>query len=180
MVRSVLRVAGSCKRRRNLQKIRWNLQKPSRFAPKIAKINLDLLESRRISPNMVKISLGSPRMSSDLTKSRLDLLKCRRISPNLAQMSPDIARFVYNVDRVGWLEFWRRKPATRPAGVGSWGQKPVIDSRSGRFGWLTVRVRAGCLGWSGSRLGWTPLTIARQTKEVHVIRLQNPSHSKLQ
>ena len=79
----VERVARSCKRRWNLQKIRRNLQKPSRFAPKIAKISLDLLESHRISPNMVEISLGSPRMSSDLTKSRLDLLKCRRISPNL-------------------------------------------------------------------------------------------------
>ena len=72
------------KRRRNLQKIRRNLQKPSRSAPKIAEIGLDLLESRQISQNMVEISLGSPRMLSDLTKFRLDLLKCHRISPNLA------------------------------------------------------------------------------------------------
>ena len=66
------------------KKSRRNLQKPSRSAPKIAEISLDLLESRRISPNMVEILLGSPRMSPDLTKFRLDLLKCRRISPNLA------------------------------------------------------------------------------------------------
>ena len=65
-VRSVLRVAGSCKRRRNLQKIRQNLQKLSRSAPKIAKISLDLLESRRISPNLAW-------MSPDLTKSRLNV-----------------------------------------------------------------------------------------------------------
>uniref|UniRef100_A0A7N2N2R8 Uncharacterized protein n=1 Tax=Quercus lobata TaxID=97700 RepID=A0A7N2N2R8_QUELO len=70
--RSVLSVAGSCKRRRNLLKCRQNLQKPSRSAPKIAEISLDLLESRRISPNMVQISLGSPQMSPDLTKSRLN------------------------------------------------------------------------------------------------------------
>ena len=91
-VRSVLRVAGSCKHRRNLQKNRRNLQKSSKSAPKIAEISLDLLESRRISPNMVEISLGSPRMSPDLTKSRLDLLKCRRISPNLTWMSPDLTK----------------------------------------------------------------------------------------
>ena len=58
--------------------------KPSRTAPKIAEISLELLESRRISPNMVEILLRPPRMSPDLTKSRLDLLKCRRISLNLA------------------------------------------------------------------------------------------------
>ena len=129
-VRSVERVARSCKRHRNLQKIRRNLQKPSRSAPKIAEISLDLLKSRRISPNLVWISLH-------------------------------IARFVYNVGQVGWLGFWRRKPATRPAGVGSWAQKPVTDHRSGRFGRLPVRVRAGCSGWSGSGLGWTPLTIGK-------------------
>ena len=48
-VRSVQRAAGFCKRR-------WNLQKLSTFAPKTAEISLDLLESLRISPNMVKIS----------------------------------------------------------------------------------------------------------------------------
>ena len=47
--------------------------KTSRSAPKIVKISLDLLKSHRISPNMVEISLGSPRMSPDLTKSLLDL-----------------------------------------------------------------------------------------------------------
>ena len=167
-VRSVERVARSCKRHRNLQKIRRNLQKPSRSAPKIAEISLDLLKSRRISANMVEISLGSPRMSPDLTKFRLDLLKCRRISPNLVWISLHIARFVYNVGRVGWLGFWRRKPATRPTGVGSWAQKPVTDHRSGRFGRFPVRVRAGCSGWSGSGLGWTPLLITTATTRMKI------------
>ena len=161
-VRSVERVAGSCKCCWNLQKIRQNLQKPSRSAPKIAEISLDLLESRRISPNMVEISLGSPRMSPDLTKFRLDLLKCRRISPNLVWISLHIARLVYNVGRVGWLGFWRRKPATRPAGIGSWAQKPVTDRWSGRFGRLPVRVQEGYSGWSGSGLGWTPLLVYQE------------------
>ena len=118
-VRSVEKVTKSCKRRRNLQKNRQNLQKPSRSTPKITEFSLDLLECRRISPNMVEISLRSPRMSPDLTKSRLDLLECRRISPNLTWIFSNIAGFVYNVGRVRWLRFWRRKPATRPAGVGS-------------------------------------------------------------
>ena len=104
---------------------------------------LDLLECRRISPNFAWIS-------SKIARSHQISLECRRISLH-------IARFVYNVGRVGWLGFWRRKPATRPAGVGSWAQKPVTDRRSGRFGRLPVRVRAGCSGWSGSGLGWTPL-----------------------
>ena len=92
-VRSVLRVAGSCKRRRNLLEFRRNLlecrrnlQKPSRSAPKIAEISLDLLESRRISPNMVQISLGSPQMSPDLTKSRLN-------SPDLTQSRLNVAGY---------------------------------------------------------------------------------------
>ena len=111
---------------RNLQKICWNLQKPSRSTPKIAEISLDLLKS------------------------------CR-ISPNLAWISPNIAKFVYNIGRVGWLRFWKRKPATRPAGVGSWVWKPVTDRRSGRFGRFLIRVQVGCSSWSGFELGWTPL-----------------------
>ena len=67
-VRSVEKVAGYCKRRRNLQKICRNLQKLTRFASKIAEISLDLLESRRISPNMVEIS-------QDLLEFELDLAR---------------------------------------------------------------------------------------------------------
>ena len=66
--------AKSCKRRRNLQKIRWNLQKPSRSTPKITEFSLDLLESHQI-----------------WSRSRLDLLECRRISPNLAWISSNVA-----------------------------------------------------------------------------------------
>ena len=151
-VRSVEKVAKSCKRRQNLKKIRRNLQNPSRSTPKITEFSLDLLESRRISPNMVEISLRSPRMSPDLTKSRLDLLECRRISPNLTWIFSNIAGFVYNVGRVGWLRFWRRKPATRLAGVGSWVRKSVADHQSGQFGRFSVQVQAGCSSWSGSGL----------------------------
>ena len=126
-----------------------------RMSPNLTKSRLDLLECRRISPNLAWIS-------SNVAGSNQISLGCRWISPNLAWISPNIAGFVYNVGRVGWLGFWRRKPATRPAGVGSWGQTPVTDRRSGRVGRLPVRVRAGCSGWSGSGLGWTPLLIIRQ------------------
>ena len=102
-------------------------------------------KSAWISSNLV----GSHQIWS---RSCLDLLECRRISPNLVWNSLHIARFVYNVGRVGWLGFWRRKPTTRPAGVGSWAQKPVTEPSE----WS---VRAGCSGWSGSGLGWTPLTL---------------------
>ena len=120
----------------------------------------------RICKNPVDLHQKSPKsawISSNLTgshqiwsRSRLDLLECRWISPNLAWISPNIAGFVYNVGRVGWLGFWRRKPATWPAGVGSWARKPVTDRRSGRFGRLPVRVQAGWSGWSGFELGWHP------------------------
>ena len=73
-VRSVEKVAKSCKRRQNLQKIRRNLQKPSRSTPKITEFSLDLLESHQI-----------------WSRSRLDLLECRRISPNLAWISSNVA-----------------------------------------------------------------------------------------
>ena len=115
---------------------------------------MDLLECRRISPNFAWIS-------SNVAGSHQISLECRRISLNLVWISLHIARFVYNVGRVGWLGFWRRKPATRPAGVGSWAQKPVTDRRSGRFGRLPVRVRAGCSGWSGFGLGLTPLFVGK-------------------
>ena len=108
-------------RHRNLQKICWNLQKPSRSTPKIAEISLDLLES------------------------------CR-ISPNLAWISPNIAGFVYNVGWVRWLGFWRRKPATRPAGVESWARKPVIGHQSGWFGRFPIRVQAVSNSSSGGLL----------------------------
>ena len=112
--------------------------------------SLDLLECRRISPNFAWIS-------SNVAGSHQISLECRGISPNLVWISLHIAKFVYNVGRVGWLGFWRRKPATRPAGVGSWAQKPVTDRQSGRFRRLLVWVRTGWSGWSGSGLGWTPL-----------------------
>ena len=134
-VRSVEKVTKSCKRRRNLQKNRQNLQKPSRSTPKITEFSLDLLESHQ-----------------KWSRSRLDLLECRRISPNLTWIFSNIAGFVYNVGRVGWLKFWRRKPATRLADVRSWVRKSVADHRSGRFGQFSVQVQAGCSGWSGSGL----------------------------
>jgi len=110
-VQSVQRVAGFCKRHRNLQKSRQNVQKLSTFAPKIVKISLDLLESRQISPNIVEISpksawislnltknqLGSPWISLDFTKYgrdlveiSLDLLEYRQISPNMVEISLDL------------------------------------------------------------------------------------------
>ena len=110
-VQSVQRVAGFYKHHRNLQKSRQNVQKLSTFAPKIVEISLDLLESRRISPNMVEISLKSTWISSNLTKNQLgspwisldftkygqdlaeislDLLESRQISPNMVEISLDL------------------------------------------------------------------------------------------
>ena len=55
----------------------------------------------------------------------------------------NIAGFVYNVGRVGWLGFWRRKPATRPAGVKSGRGNPsptvgVVGSGGYQFGFERV------------------------------------------
>ena len=70
-----------------------------------------------------------------MVENSLDLLGFER----------DFAGFVYNLRRVGWLGFWRRKPATRPAGVGSWVQKPETDQWECRF-----RLNSGgdWAGWS--------------------------------
>ena len=57
----------------------------------------------------------------------------------------DFARFVYNLRQVGWLRFWRRKPATRPTGIGPWAWKPEIDRRERRFELKSNRDR---MGWS--------------------------------
>ena len=86
-------------------------------------------------------------------------------SLDLIGFERDFAKFVNNLRRVRWLEFWRGKPATRPAGVRPWKQKPVTDRRSGQFGRLSVWVQAGCLGWSGFELGWTPLGRAEEKKQ---------------
>ena len=96
------------------------------------------------SPKSTWISSNLAESHQIWSRSRLDLLKCGRISPNLAWISPNIAGFVYNVGRVGWLGYWRRKPATRPTGVGSWVQKSVTNRRSGRFKRFSVQVQAGC------------------------------------
>ena len=124
---------------------------------KISGICKNPVDLHQKSPKSTWISLNLVESHQIWSRSRLDLLKCCRISPNLAWISPNIARFVYNVGRVGWLGYWRRKPTTQPAGIGSWAWKPVTDHRSGRFGRLPVWVRAGCSGWSGFGLGWTPL-----------------------
>ncbi|KAK9983726.1 hypothetical protein SO802_033251 [Lithocarpus litseifolius] len=74
-----------------------------------------------------------------------------KISPNMVENSldflgfeRDFAEFAYNLRRVEWLEFWRRKPTTRPAGVRPWARKPETDRGGCRFG----------LNSSGERAGW--------------------------
>ena len=143
-VRSVQRVVGFYKRHRNLQKL-------NTFASKIAEISLDLLESRQISPNMVKLSPKSAWISLNLarfhqvwSRSRRNKLGSPRISPNMVKVLPDLLEseldlagvvgFVYYTSRVECRGFWRRKPATRPVGVKSWARKPVIDRRERQFG----------------------------------------------
>ena len=134
MVRSVERVAGSCKRRRNLQKICRNLQKPSRFAPKIAEISLDLLESRQISPNMVEISLVSPRMSPDLTKSRLNVAGSHQISVGSPRILPDL--YITSVESGG-------------SGFGE--ENPPFDSLASGLGRENPSSTVGVVGSGGFR-----------------------------
>ena len=74
-----------------------------------------------------------------MVENSLDLLGFER----------DFAGFVYNLRRVGWLGFWRRKPATRPAGVGPWVRKPETDRRERRFELNLGEDRAG---WSVRRV----------------------------
>ena len=65
-----------------------------------------------------------------MVENLLDLLGFKR----------DFAGFVYNLCRVGWLGFWRRKPAS----VGPWVRKPEIDRRECQF-----ELNSG-----GDRAGW--------------------------
>ena len=131
-----------------------DLLESRRISPNMVEISQ---KSAWISLNLARNQLGSPRMSSNFTKYgrdlaeiSLDLLESHRISPNMVEILPDLLKskldlagvvgFVYYIGRVGWLKFWRRKPATQPASVESWARKPVTDRRdhwfelkSGRF-----------------------------------------------
>ena len=122
------------KNRRNKLGSPWISSNLTKYGRDLVEISLDLLKSRQksvwISSNLVgfhqvwsrshRNKLGSPRISPNLLESELDLA--------------GVVRFVYYIGRVGWLGFWRRKPTTRPAGIGSWAQKPVTDQRERRFG----------------------------------------------
>ena len=66
-------------------------------------------------------------------------------SLDLLGFEHDFTRFVYNLRRVGWLRFWRRKPATRLAGVGPWAQKLEIVRRERWFG---LNSGGDWVGWS--------------------------------
>ena len=145
-VRSVQRAAGFCKRR-------WNLQKLSTFAPKTAEISLDLLESLRISPNMVKISWKSAWISLNVaefhqvwSRSRRNQLGSPRISPYLTKYGRDLAGspriwawscqscwicILHQLGRVA--QVLRRKPATWPRQRRSRARKPIPDRRERRF-----------------------------------------------
>ena len=123
-VRSVQRVVGFYKRH-------WNLQKLSTFAPKIAEISLDLLESHQISPNMVELSRKSAWISLNLarfhqvwSRSRRNKLGSPQISPNMVKVLPDLLEseldlagvvgFVYYISRVEWLGFGEENPPLNP------------------------------------------------------------------
>ena len=55
--------------------------------------------------------------------------RSRQISSNLSLILLELAEFVYNIGRVEWIRFWRRKPATRLTDIGSWVRKLVTDRR---------------------------------------------------
>ena len=70
-------------------------------------------------------------------------------SLDLIGFERDFAKFVNNLRRVRWLEFWRGKPATRPAGVRPWVRKPKTDKLELRFGLNSGGDQAG---WSVQRV----------------------------
>ena len=70
-------------------------------------------------------------------------------SLDLLKFEHDFAGFVYNLCQVGWLGFWRRKPATRPTGVGPWTRKPETVQREHRFGFGRVGRVGRVPGWVG-------------------------------
>ena len=111
---------------------------------KFAGICKNPVDLHQKSPKSAWISSNLAGSHQIWSRSHLDLLECRRISPNLTWIFSNIAGFVYNVGWVGWLGFWRRKPATRPTGVRSWVRKSVTNRRSGQFGRFSVQVQAGC------------------------------------
>uniref|UniRef100_A0A7N2LM17 Glycosyl transferase 48 domain-containing protein n=1 Tax=Quercus lobata TaxID=97700 RepID=A0A7N2LM17_QUELO len=103
MLGLVERVARSCKRCRNLkklcrnlQKLCQNLQKLTPFAPEITEISLDLLESRRISPNMVEISSKSAWISSNLVGYHQIWLRSRRNQLGSPRISLDLTKYGRN------------------------------------------------------------------------------------
>ena len=59
----------------------------------------------------------------------------------------DFTGFVNNLRRVGWLGFWRGKPATRPAGDRPWARKPETDQLELQFGLNSGGDRAGWSVW---------------------------------
>ena len=126
-------------------------QKLSTFSPKIAEISLDLLESRRISPNMVEISwksawissnlarnqFGSPRISSDFTKYgrdlieiSLDLLESLRISSNLNLILPELLDLYITSVGLGGSGFGEENPPLDPpaSGLGRKNPSPTNGS----------------------------------------------------
>ena len=62
---------------------------------------------------------------------------------------PELDEFVDNIDRVGWLGFWRRKPPLDPTVLGFWSQDPSLIARAVRSG----GSGSGSGGWDGLG-GW--------------------------
>ena len=122
-VLSVQRVAGFCKRC-------WNIQKHSTFASKIAEISLDLLESCRISPNMVKILRKSAWISSNLTGSHQIWLRSRRISLNLSLILPELLDLYITSVESGGSGFGEENPPRDPSasGLGHKNPSPTDES----------------------------------------------------
>ena len=101
-----------------------------------------------ICKNSLDLHQKSPKLvwiSSNLAGSHQIWSRSHKIFSNLSLILPELAGFVYNIGWVRWLGFWRRKLATRPAGVGSWAWKRVIDRWEHRFGLKSGRDQAG---WS--------------------------------
>ena len=96
---------------------------------------------------------GIGRIWLNPTRSSQIWSRSRQISSNLAWFCRFGRIFYTTPVGFGLLGFWRSKPTTRPAGVGSWERKPVADRLDFRFGLESGRrwvVWPGCQASIGS------------------------------
>ena len=114
-----------------------NLSRSSRISPRSHWISLDLMGFQVIFTGELQMLsvFASFHQKSFKYRRRFLVLWSSRVVRVLGEETHQSTRRVSGF--VGTTRNWRR---------------------SGRFGRFSIRVRAGCLGWSVLRVGWTVLT----------------------